>query len=168
MAAEGAVAGAPQGRLFRTVLLATDLTPTSGEATERAIELASSLGARLLVVNVIDTAGPQGGGPVTRLDQARFAREGALVDIVRRARARGVAVEFLVWTGDPSASIVAAVDAEGADLLVVGSRGRHRAERMLLGSVSDHLVRNASCPVLVVRPTLRSPALTSEPGTPDG
>ena len=73
----------------------------------------------------------------------------------RRARAADVTAEFLIWTGDPGSSITAAAEAEGADLVVVGTRGRSGAERMLLGSVSDHVVRNAACPVLLVRPTER-------------
>ena len=41
--------------------------------------------------------------------------------------------------------------AESADLIVVGSHGRGTVGRFLIGSVSDHVVRNAPCPVLVVR-----------------
>ena len=75
--------------------------------------------------------------------------------VVREARAAGVTAEFLVWDGDAGSSIAAAADAEHADLVVVGTRGRSGAERMLLGSVSDHVVRHAACPVLVVRPSSR-------------
>ena len=96
-----------------------------------------------------------GGGSHDRVDQARSERESHLVELVRRARAVGVTAEFLVWTGDPGSSISAAAEAEEADLVVVGTRGRSGAERMLLGSVSDHVVRNAPCPVLVVRPSER-------------
>jgi nucleotide-binding universal stress UspA family protein len=139
-------------RPFRTVLLATDLTPASAEATDRAIELSARLGARLLIVNVMDARRLAGGGSHDRLDQARAEREAVLLDIVRNARTKGASAEFLIWTGDPGHSLVAAAEAEHADLLVVGTRGRSGAERMLLGSVSDHLVHHAGCPVLVVRP----------------
>ncbi len=40
----------------------------------------------------------------------------------------------------------------GADVIVVGSHGRGAIERLLLGSVSEQVVRHAPCPVLVVRP----------------
>jgi nucleotide-binding universal stress UspA family protein len=67
----------------------------------------------------------------------------------------GITVSFLVWTGDPGESIVSAAEAESADLVVVGTHGRGTIGRLLLGSVSDHVVRNAPCPVLVVRPASR-------------
>jgi nucleotide-binding universal stress UspA family protein len=144
-----------QTRPIRTILLATDLTAASREATERAIDLAGRLGARLVIVNVLEKRRLVGGGSHERVDQARSEREALLVKVVRDARAAGVTAEFLVWEGDPGGSIAAAAEAEGADLLVVGTRGRSGAERMFLGSVSDHVVRHAGCPVLVVRPASR-------------
>jgi nucleotide-binding universal stress UspA family protein len=63
----------------------------------------------------------------------------------------GVAVSFLIWEGEPGESIVDAAIAERADLIVVGSHGRGAVGRFLIGSVSDHVVRHAPCPVLVVR-----------------
>jgi len=149
------IPAAVSARPIGTVLLATDLTAASTEATERAIDLAARLGARLLIVNVLEQRRLSGGGSHDRVDQARAERETHLVELVRRARGAGVTAEFLVWEGDPASSIVAAAEAEAADLVVVGTRGRSGAERMLLGSVSDHVVRNADCPVLVVRPSVR-------------
>jgi nucleotide-binding universal stress UspA family protein len=140
-------------RDIETILLATDLGPTSTDATEQAVTMAARLGARLLLVNVLDTRRVLGPGRHGRVDQARAEREPLLLGIAHRARSAGVAAEFLLWTGDPGEAILAAAEAEQADLVVVGSHGRDRAGRFLLGSVSDHLVRNAMCPVLVVRPT---------------
>lgn len=141
---------APHGRRGRiaTVLLATDLSPVSDDATGQAIALAASVDARLLVINVIDPA--RRTGP-TRLDQLRAEREPRLLEVVERARAWGVETTYLLWTGEPGRSIVAAAEAEEADLIVVGTRGLARAGRWLLGSVSDHVVHHAVCPVLVAR-----------------
>jgi len=141
---------------IRTLLLATDLTAVSDAATQQAIDMATSLGARLLVVNVIDM-GQRGSSEVAvrtgtaRVDQRRAEREGPVLSIVERARSRGVEAAFLLWTGEPGHSIVAAAEAEGADLIIVGTRGLDRAGRFLLGSVSDYVVYHSGCPVLVAR-----------------
>jgi nucleotide-binding universal stress UspA family protein len=71
--------------------------------------------------------------------------------IVQKARAAGADATFLVWEGDAGEAIVAAADAECADLIVVGSHGRSGVTRFLIGSVSDFVVRHAHCPVMVVR-----------------
>ena len=128
--------GVRNGKI-RTVLLATDLTPASDAATRQAISMAESLSARLLVVNVIDNGGPVSPLATVRVDQQRAVREGPLLAIIDRARARGVEATFLLWTGEAGQSIVAAAEAEGADMVIVGTRGMDRAGRFLLGSVSD-------------------------------
>ena len=139
---------------IKTVLLATDLSPVSEIATTQALDLTASIGARLLIVNVIDM-GERGGGSVgpyaetQRVDQQRARREGLMLAIVDAARMRGIDATFLLWTGEPGQGIVAAAEAEGADLIVVGTRGLDRAGRFLLGSVSDYVVYHSVCPVLV-------------------
>jgi nucleotide-binding universal stress UspA family protein len=139
-----------------TVMLATDLTPASDAATLQAIDLAASLGARLLVVNVIDL-GEEAAGPLgplahlPRVDQMRADRERPLLTIVDDARSHGIEAVFLLWTGEAAHSIVAAAEAEHADLVIVGTRGLDRADRFLLGSVSDYVVYHSPCPVLVAR-----------------
>jgi nucleotide-binding universal stress UspA family protein len=138
------------------VLLATDLSAASETATSQAIELSRSLSARLLIVNVIDGSeqtstafAPWTSRP--RLDQVRAQREAPLLTIVERARAEGVSAAFLIWTGEAGPGIIAAAEAEGADVIVVGTHGRGRAGKFLLGSVSDFVINHSSSPVLVAR-----------------
>ena len=135
------------------ILLATDLSSTSERATDEALELATRLGATVLAVSVIDPRQLRlpGGRYGMRVDQVRTERESAAQGLVARGRRLGVPVTFLIWEGEPGESIVDAAVAEGADLIVVGSHGRGAVGRVLIGSVSDHVVRNAPCPVLVVR-----------------
>ncbi len=136
------------------LLLATDLSEASVSATEEAFELARRLGASLLVVSVIDPGSLllPGGRYSARMDQVRERRELLAQTLVERGRSDGVEVSFLVWEGDPGDMIVEAAEAEHADLVVVGSHGRGAVGRFFLGSVSEHVVRHAPCPVLVVRP----------------
>lgn len=136
-----------------TILLATDLSPASITATEQAIDLAARLEARLLVVHVVGSGRSvagfgRSGRPETREERARLAQ-----GVVLEARATGIDATFVLWDGEPGSGILAVADAEGADLIIVGSHGRGTVGRYLLGSVSDYIVHHAACPVLVVRPT---------------
>jgi nucleotide-binding universal stress UspA family protein len=139
---------------MRRILLATDLTGASEVATDWAFALAERNGADLLVVSVIDPHELRQESQRTglRWDQVRDRRQAAAQELVVRGRPTGINVRILVWTGDPGESIVAAAEAEAADLIVVGTHGRGTIGRLLLGSVSEHVVRNAPCPVLVARP----------------
>jgi nucleotide-binding universal stress UspA family protein len=139
----------PRGPL-RIVLLATDLGEASGAATDRAIELAAQLSARLLVMTVIDRRQRPGLRPRPVEERERLSEEAH--QVAARARRSGADASFLVWDGDPAESIIAAADAEHVDLIVVGSHRRNRVGRAILGSVSDEVVRSATCPVLVVPP----------------
>ena len=147
---------APPPRVEK-VLLATDLSEASGAATDEAFELARRLEASLLVVSVIDPGSLLlGGRYLTRVDQVRGRREVIAQALVERGREVGVPVSFLVWEGDPGDMIVSAAEAEHADMVVVGSHNRGAVGRFFLGSVSEHVVRRAPCPVLVVRPRERA------------
>lgn len=137
---------------IKRILLATDLSPASEGATRHAIELARDLGSALLIVSVIDPATRgASGGRVQRMDQRRADREAAAQEVVIRGRAAGVPVSFMVWEGEPGPSIVDAATSEQVDMVIVGSHGRGSMGRLLIGSVSEHVVRHAPCPVLVVR-----------------
>jgi nucleotide-binding universal stress UspA family protein len=127
---------------IETILLATDMSTASRAAEDEAVDLAASLGARLVVLSVVS------GTPSTR-----SARQLAVEALVQRARASGATATGLTWEGDAGESIVEASEAESADLIVVGTHERGTVGRLFLGSVSDHVVRHARCPVMVVRPT---------------
>ncbi|HTC85164.1 MAG TPA: universal stress protein [Candidatus Acidoferrum sp.] len=148
------LSGASRAAVVETILLATDLTAHSRRATDQAIEFATTFAARLLIVNVLD--GPAGRpltgrGPIRPVEE-REARAVQARDVVQRARAAGARATFLVWEGEPGDGILGAADAERADLIIVGTRGRSGVSRSILGSISDHVIRHARCPVLVVRP----------------
>lgn len=138
-------------RLPQVIALATDLTDASEAATQHAIELAARLGARLIVINVLERRRSASPGRHARTVRERADREQALRPIVRRALDRGIRTESLVWAGHVGPGILAVAEAEGVDLIVVGTHGRQRAGRLLAGSVSSHLVRHAPMSVMVVR-----------------
>ena len=136
------------------ILVATDGTPTSSGAEQAAVELAALERATLIVLSVIDPSRLRlpGGLFVSRVDQVRAERERELSKLVDRARQSGVSAQFLIWQGDPGTVVLEAAEAEHADLVVVGSHDRGPVGRLLLGSVSSHVVAHAAVPVLVIRP----------------
>lgn len=142
---------------IRTILLASDLSSASANAEDLAFELATRLDGALLLVSVIDPRGlwlPTGGYR-QRMDQAREARQIAAQGIVDRGRRDGVPVRMLIWEGDPAESIVEAAIAEDVDLIVVGSHQRRGVDRLVMGSVSEQVVRTSPVPVVVARRATR-------------
>ncbi len=139
---------------IETILVATDGSPASAAASDEAIDLALRLGARLIVINVVNvaeltTASSMFPGTVFTAREEAEAIARAVVDDARRS---GVIATYLTWEGQPGEAIVAAAEAESADLVVVGTHGRSVIGRLLLGSVSEYVVRHSRAPVLVVRP----------------
>ena len=136
---------------IRLILLATDLSPASAGAATQALDLAHDLGADVLVMSAIDPRATLSDGMSRRVDRIRLARELAAQSVVAKGRERGVSVSFLIWDGPAGEAIVEVARNEQVDLVVVGSHGRGVVGRFLVGSVSEHVVRHAPCPVLVVR-----------------
>jgi nucleotide-binding universal stress UspA family protein len=141
-----------RGRI-QTILLASDLSPASAGAEDLAFELASRLGSSVLLVSVIDPRGLwlPGVGYRQRVDQVRSAREAAAQGIVDRGHRERVPIRCLIWEGDPGEAIVEAAVAESVDLIVVGTHGRRGMDRLVMGSVSERVVRSAPVPVVVAR-----------------
>ena len=137
---------------IETILLATDGSPASEPASEQAIDLATQVQARLLVVSVFAASSrPSEASTEAAVVDSRDSLTSKAQAIVQRAKAAGADATFLVWEGDAGEAIVAAANSEGVDLIVVGSHGRSGVSRFFIGSVSDYVVRHAHCPVMVVR-----------------
>ena len=138
---------------IKRVLLATDLTAVSENAAADAIQLAIEHDAQLIVISVIDTSLLRlpGGRFLRRVDQERARIEERAQELVMRARDAGARATFLVWEGDPAEAVLEAASAEAADVIVLGSHGRGRLGRLILGSTSTRVTEGARCPVLVVR-----------------
>ena len=136
--------------------------PTSGQAAIAALDnfkLAAS--DEIKIVSVVDMAVPLAidvyGGylpDTTELEKAaRDNAERVLETAINQAKtiANDIKVSGEVLFGSPDSRIVEAAENMAADLIIVGSHGYNRWERLLLGSVSDSVVHHAPCSVLIVR-----------------
>jgi nucleotide-binding universal stress UspA family protein len=147
---------------IRTILLPTDGSDGSAKAMTYAISFAKQYGARVVALHVIDegfavrarTAVVEGVGHelMQRLRDS-WAREAQrILDVVADAGATsGVTVEPKMVTGNPFDEILGAAKEVSADLIIMGTHGHTGMGHLLLGSVTEKVVRKAPCPVLTVR-----------------
>ena len=153
-----AVAIAPRGYAERpheelsTIIVGVDYSHESRLALEDAVELAKGSGATLKLVAVAqEPPALYGKGATMGGDQAlkeaveEQTRE--QLDDALGSIPKDVTAEASLVVGDPGEKLAQA--ASGGSLLILGSRGYGPLRRVLLGSVSTALMRNAACPVLV-------------------
>lgn len=130
------------------------------ESTERVVETAASLalafGAAMRLVHVAapdpDFVGYDAGPQAVRDQVAAGLRSEhrALQGLADGLRARGVEAKALLLRGPTVETILSEAGRVGSDVIVLGSHGRGRIARALLGSVSEGVLRGASCPVMIV------------------
>lgn len=145
------------------ILFATDGAKQSDAAIEMISNFALKDGDEIRVVSVVDMAVPlaidiYGGYLPDTTELEKTARENAakvLGDTAAKLASCfprvGLTISIDTLFGSPESRIVEAAEEMQPDLIVVGSHGYNRWERLLLGSVSDSVVHHAPCSVLVVR-----------------
>jgi nucleotide-binding universal stress UspA family protein len=141
------------------VLIATDGSERSVAAARRASALLRPADRVTLLTVVTEVPGDDAGGfegsLYTPEEQEKvwaqeLAEAGA--ELARTAAALGgTRVDKRIEVGDVASTVCRVAEDLEADVVVVGSHGRTGLGRLLLGSVSEHIVRHAPCPVLVVR-----------------
>jgi nucleotide-binding universal stress UspA family protein len=153
--------GGYRGPMASTILLCTDGSDEASGALSAGLDL---LGRdhQLVLVTVMDApdeaslAGSGHAGPDLspkefddQVSQARETAESAIGRAQSELDLMGVEIQIL--RGDPGAAICQLATQLSARAIVVGSRGRGGLKRAFLGSVSDHVVRNAPCSVVVTK-----------------
>jgi nucleotide-binding universal stress UspA family protein len=139
---------------IKTILHPTDFSACSTDAFRVACSLAHDYGARLIVLHV--TSLPDLAYKGYALPDAPVGAEEYLTK-VREDLARlqpsdsQVPVERRLEEGDPVAEILRVAAATGTNLIVLGTHGRTGLGHLLMGSVAEQVVRNATCPVLTLK-----------------
>jgi nucleotide-binding universal stress UspA family protein len=140
---------------MRRILVAVDGSEPASHAVVMAAKLAAQAKAELLVANVrvplvypVETFWV----PSPELEKAqKESAEAILTKALALAQEAGVKPIAVRLEGSPAESIAAEAEKQAVDLVVVGSRGRGKVARVLLGSVADRLVHICQRPVLVTR-----------------
>jgi len=142
--------GGRGGELHR-IGVGLDGSPEAAAAAELARDFAAVTGAELMVIRVLEPARP--GGPALGYDadwaqRAEKRREEVQAELDATVTELGDIATGVLVTGDPATELAYA--GNKLDLLVTGSRGYGPVRRLMLGSTSARLVREAPCPVLVL------------------
>ena len=146
-----------------------DYSPTSKAAVRWAIDNLVDAGDRIVLIHVqsgkSDSAQKQlweeTGSPLIPLDEFKelnlskiygISPDREVLDILEAAsNKKQVKVVAKIYWGDPREKLCSAVEDLKLDSLVVGSRGFGPLKRLLIGSVSNYVISNATCPVTVVK-----------------
>jgi nucleotide-binding universal stress UspA family protein len=134
-----------------TILVATDGSGSSVGAARTAVDFASSYGAKLHAVSVVDVPDEFHAEAPAVVDRLIEKARGYLAGVRALADAAGVGCATAVREGASAEAIVRLAAEITASLVVMGSHGRTGLVRLLMGSVTEKVIGHAPCPVLVVK-----------------
>jgi len=143
--------------MFRHILIATDGSPLSQAAIEKAMDFARDAGARVTVVTatepflVVSTDSRQ--IAETRMGYSQHIKAEAarhLAEAEAKARDRGVACQVVQLEHEhPHQAIIDTAEKSGCDLIAMASRGRRGVAAVVVGSVTNKVLTHTTIPVLV-------------------
>ncbi len=139
--------------MFETVVIATDGSESAHRGIRTALDIAERFNATVHALYVVDTTEIESSPEAVRaeLDEAiREFGDDALAFVEGEATGNTELVTA-VEQGDPATEIIRYAEDVDADVIAMGTRGRHGEHAFLLGSVAEAVVRHSPIPVLTVR-----------------
>jgi len=143
---------------YKHILVAIDGSKEAEAAFKKALNVVKRNFAKLTIAHVIDTRAFQ---TVSSFDgvlaeQATEVAEKMIKKYVNKAKESGVAdIKAVIEYGSPKNIIAKEIPTEsGVDLIMLGATGLNAIERLLVGSVSEYVIRRAPCDILIVRTDL--------------
>ena len=144
--------------MFKHILIPVDGSPIAARAVDKALAIAEAFKSAVSLIYVIDPYAFTGVGTDLSYGQAEYLSAATAEgnEALKQARqvfeARGIEVSSAVVEGHAVyRAILDAAQAAHADLIVMGSHGRHGLEKLILGSVTAQVLAHAHLSVLVVR-----------------
>ncbi|MFB1064029.1 universal stress protein [Natrinema sp. H-ect4] len=133
--------------MYQDILVPTDGSDGTRRSLTHGLAIAERFDATIHALSVV----PEGPLGTLQTDEAIPAAERAVERIEAEATREGVDVETAVEQGVPHEAILAYADDHGIDMIVMGTQGRTGLDRVLVGSVTERIVRMADIPVVTVR-----------------
>jgi len=144
--------------LLTKILVTTDFSEVSDRALDYAIALARRYDARIYLAHVITPDPFQFAEPQlaqATYEKVRQAAEEGITDILISGKLRGVPHEVLMEEGNVWPTLDKLITEHEIDLVVVGTHGRGKVQKILIGSVAEEIFRQADCAVLTVGPGVK-------------
>ena len=137
---------------MKRILVGYDGSEHAAKAFTMAVDMAQKFGAEIEVLAVArPPEPPEMVETEAMLENAQEHLEQAFATLRTQADVAGVNPKLTVMVGNPADQLIHHADQTGADLIVLGHRGRSRIARWLLGSISKRVVSYAHCSVLIAR-----------------
>jgi nucleotide-binding universal stress UspA family protein len=148
---------------IKNIVVPTDFSEAAAHALDYALSLAKTFQAKIFLVHVYEpivyySDAPMGMPDLVELEQnIQTVAEQSLKNLVekqirpRETETGVIPVETILVQGKPFVEIIKAAKERNADLIILSTHGRSALEHILLGSVTEKVVRKAHCPVLTVR-----------------
>ncbi|MGX7419413.1 universal stress protein [Carnobacterium gallinarum] len=145
---------------YKRILVAVDGSEEAELAFKKAVYVANRNEAALVLTHVIDTRAFQSVSSFdgTMAEQATEQAKNTMEEYLRYAKNHNVEeVSYTIEYGSPKALIAKQIpEDQNIDLIMVGATGLNAVERIFIGSVSEYVIRHATCDVLVVRTDLEN------------
>jgi nucleotide-binding universal stress UspA family protein len=141
---------------LKKILIAVDNSTCSEKAARIGYEVASTFGAQVALVNIIEpvpaTVSPDLTMAPVVLESYDNSEEnsGLLLKEIERKYSNGITTTYLSVVDSAAHGIIKQSDEWGSDLIVIGTYGRTGLYHFLMGSVAEHVARKSACPVLIV------------------
>ncbi len=141
---------------MKNILVPHDSSSFADLAFEKAVDLASKLNAKLFLLAVIGPGISTAGMSLSRAKEALDEHENeakTFLETQREVAAKKDVKVSISTINDPSASngIIRFADEHHIDLIIIGSHGRSGLKKAVLGSVASGVIKNADCPVMIVK-----------------
>ena len=153
------VIGNDVGLAVERIVLATDLSPASEQATQYAEALAKRYESKLTLAHVLDLSAitrSEDAAAGFALEQARRSSNLEMTELLERVVQDGVkATGHSLEARNPAAAIVKLAAEIDAALIVAGTHARHGLTKAILGSCAEGIIRHATCPVVTVGPKVK-------------
>ncbi len=134
---------------IKKIILATDFSDISKDASSHALLLAHTYQAELKVLHAFDINARNAPSSYYFIEEARQRGKDALTKL---AKSFDLEVETIFTEGDPGHEIIRVAEELHADLIVLGTHGYTGWKRFTLGSVVAFVVKHAHCAVFIIRP----------------